>query len=76
MSAVVTRSRLADLAKRAIATDDAYSRVCGLGSTISDEEYNRADEAAFDALGTLLDHLLNEHGITRAEARQLGRVLL
>ena len=42
---------------------------------VSDEEYCRADEAAYIAKMALLEFLWEHHGITRSMVRNLGGIL-
>lgn len=65
---------LRDLVIRAIETDAAFRDILGKGSSISDAEYLRRDEAAFDARADLRAHLMNL-GLDKALIDQLGAVL-
>ncbi|MDE2434701.1 MAG: hypothetical protein KGM49_00440 [Sphingomonadales bacterium] len=61
--------------ERAAAASDNLLALQGMGDAISDAQYCRADEAAYEARAALLDHLFTEHGVGRALARKLGDVL-
>lgn len=41
----------------------------------ADPEWDRIEDAALEARQALLNHLLFEHGITKAEAERIGGVL-
>ena len=64
------------LANRAVQTADALSALNAQPrEAVTDYEYCRADEAAFDAKQALLACLLVDHNIPRELAYKLGGVL-
>jgi len=65
---------LRQLVMRAIETDKALRDVCGKGEAVSDAEYSRRDEAAFEARTDLYAWLINK-GLDRALIREMAGVL-
>lgn len=65
---------LPELVDVAIATSNALSAATGLGNAITDHDYCRVDEAAFDARADLRAELMNL-GLSKAQIDKLGEVL-
>ena len=67
---------LCGLIESAVDAADAFSALFHLPSeTVTDEEYCRADELAYDTKLELLAFMLTHHNINRALARKLGALL-
>ena len=67
---------LRQLASAAVEAADALQAITAKPREAhTDEEYLRADEAAFEARKALLDHLLIHHAIDRDLAAKIGGVL-
>ncbi len=65
---------LRDLAIRAIETDEAFHGAHGRGANITDTEYLRLDEAAYDAQAALRAHLMGL-GLDKSMIASLAGVL-
>ena len=64
------------VAARAVEAAEAYSAcVAKPRDEVTDEEFNRAQEAEFDTLQALLARLWIDHGIDRELARKIGGLL-
>ena len=64
------------LVARAVQTADAFSALTAQPrDAVTDADYCRADEAAFDAKQALLACLMVDHGIARELAYKMGGVL-
>ena len=61
--------------KRLEAAISARDTLNGLSYYASEIEFAEADKRSLEARDTVLNHLLDAHGITRAMARNLGDLL-
>ncbi len=64
-----------ELVERAVAADEFLDMLSQTPGAVSERKWSGAEDAVYDTRQALLDHLLNEHGITRSLATKMGVLL-
>lgn len=70
-----SRPTLRQMIERAAMAQDQWQAVVADAGAVPDDQFTHAERMAINARTALLDHLFEEHGVSRALAAKLGDVL-